>query len=388
MANLPEQQINVEVTPTPNEQPPIVYVSQGDYFRSFKVALVNNGAAWTPMSGATFEIVGKKRDKNIFQYDISAALVSGNVLTINTWDQMTAVSGPVVCEIRIHDDSRVYGTSNFILLVEGGVLDGVQSQSTLDVLAQAEQVAQQVHDVSDSVAAAQTAQSAAETAANSAANSASNAASARNTATQAAQTAQAAQSAAETAAAHMAGGSEQYAVLRKKSATDYDYAWTVGPVPSINMSALSLYLSQMWDSAGINAQVMVVYEHTMMIQAIITASKTNVSISAKSIDSLNFADYSSKSILNGSLITSDSVSYNWTIMLPCELSYDDGNGLKNARAIFMLRPSTGTQGQMYTHPFYVIPLDDISWTGEHTITFFVHGTALSMGGNTNSYREV
>lgn len=158
MANLPEQTINVEVTPNPNEQPPIVYVSQGDVFRSFKVMLVNDGAAWSPMSGATFEIVGKKRDKNIFQYEISAALVSDNELTINTLEQMTAVSGPVVCEIRIHNADDVYGTSNFIMFVEGSATDGPDSASTLDAVtraeaaaAKAEEVAEQIHDISQEV---------------------------------------------------------------------------------------------------------------------------------------------------------------------------------------------------------------------------------------------
>lgn len=173
------QTIKVDITPS--AQPAqIIYCSQGDIGRTFEILLYDGASTYTPPANSGMRIVGKKSDKNIFEY-YDGVTYSGNSVTITTQEQMTACAGPVVCELQILDGNNVIGTANFILLCEGGTQDGPYSESVLPMLARAEQAAETVEaDIAAAQAAAQTATSAAssaQTAAGQASASATNAAS-------------------------------------------------------------------------------------------------------------------------------------------------------------------------------------------------------------------
>ena len=120
---------------TPGGVPPVIHVSQYD---ADEDALVFNlYVDSTPFTaGTTATIEGTKPDMTGFTY---AASYSDNVVTADLTEQMTAVAGAVVCEVRITDGSNVVGTQNFVLSVEPAALsDGtVISDTDIPLLQQA-----------------------------------------------------------------------------------------------------------------------------------------------------------------------------------------------------------------------------------------------------------
>lgn len=174
------QQINVDITPT-GEAYEIVRCSQSDVGRSFKLNLKDGSDAYTIPNDASLEICGKKNDNYIFAYADNITIGSPRTsVTISLKEQMTACPGPVMCELRIKTTSGIIGTCNFILMVEGGVLDGVASTSDISIIAQVEQ------DIAAAEAAAATATAAATEAASSASEAAASATAASNSASAAA----------------------------------------------------------------------------------------------------------------------------------------------------------------------------------------------------------
>ena len=92
-----------------------VNVSQYDVGSEINFALYNNSSAFTPPAGTTVRVEGRKPDGNGFSYSAS---LSDNVVTVTVTDQMTVLSGEVLCELRLTKDSVDIGTANFILAVE------------------------------------------------------------------------------------------------------------------------------------------------------------------------------------------------------------------------------------------------------------------------------
>ena len=120
---------------TPGGVPPVIHVSQYDADEDALVFNLYNGS--TPFTaGTTATIEGTKPDMTGFTY---AASYSDNVVTADLTEQMTAVAGAVVCEVRITDGSNVVGTQNFVLSVEPAALsDGtVISDTDIPLLQQA-----------------------------------------------------------------------------------------------------------------------------------------------------------------------------------------------------------------------------------------------------------
>ena len=107
---------NLQIAPTLNK--PVVKVSQFDVGRQFRFVLFDGVAPFTLPNGATARIDGIKPDKHGFSYT-DAISISGNVATITTKEQMTAVHGVVECEIRFVDShQKGIGTLNFLMVVE------------------------------------------------------------------------------------------------------------------------------------------------------------------------------------------------------------------------------------------------------------------------------
>lgn len=112
----------------PNGEPePVVQCSQGDAGREFKIDLYDGEITYTPPSGATYTILGRKANKKIFQYNTTSVVkhtIGDPVyrITVILKEEMTNVGGPAECELLIKSGSIVLGTANFILLCEGGIL--------------------------------------------------------------------------------------------------------------------------------------------------------------------------------------------------------------------------------------------------------------------------
>lgn len=110
------QQVDLQYSP--GAVSPVIYVSQMDSGRQFRLVIYNeDGSAFTPEAGTTASIDGIKPDKKAFSYTDNIS-VSGNVVTITTKLQMTCVKGTVVCEVRFKKDGKNIGTINFNMIVE------------------------------------------------------------------------------------------------------------------------------------------------------------------------------------------------------------------------------------------------------------------------------
>lgn len=126
---------------------PVVYASQYDNQVNALVFQLYNGATpYIVPTGTAVLISGTKPDKTGFSY--AAASVSGNVAYCNVTQQMTAVAGDVLCELRLRTESQIIGSLNFILRVERGALndDSVLSDTDIPLIEQAVDIAANLAD--------------------------------------------------------------------------------------------------------------------------------------------------------------------------------------------------------------------------------------------------
>ena len=94
---------------------PVVHVSQYDVDRAISFTLYDGNSAASLEEGTTATIEGTKPDGHGFQY---SGTISGNVVTFNTTQQMTALAGGIECKLTLTNGSQVIGTAMFILEVE------------------------------------------------------------------------------------------------------------------------------------------------------------------------------------------------------------------------------------------------------------------------------
>lgn len=99
---------------------PRIKVSQYDKtLPQIRAALYSNNQAFEVPSGSTVYISGTKADNTGFKYECT---YSGNTVTADITEQMTAFSGDVVVEFTIESSGSRKGTENFILSVEPAAL--------------------------------------------------------------------------------------------------------------------------------------------------------------------------------------------------------------------------------------------------------------------------
>lgn len=129
---------------------PIVNVSQYDNDTgALVVSIIQKSQVWNIPEGADCVLVGTKPDGYGFSYNYTAP--SGgfdgttNRVRFSVTRQMTAVEGPVECEVIISLNSRIVGTGNFILMVERAALSDttVISDSEIPAIENAQAYAQQ-----------------------------------------------------------------------------------------------------------------------------------------------------------------------------------------------------------------------------------------------------
>lgn len=103
----------------PGGATPIFNVSQGDIGRQVGVNLFWGTSTWTPGSGVTVALRGRKPDKTVFDYATENVVeISGSSVYFETTEQMTIISGPVECELVFSSDGDVIASANFVLMVE------------------------------------------------------------------------------------------------------------------------------------------------------------------------------------------------------------------------------------------------------------------------------
>ncbi len=113
------QHIHIDIVP--GGIPTYVNVSQYDAgTRTLEMELFSSLGTLVIPSGAKASIRGTKPDGNGFSYD---ATLSGNIVTANITQQMTAAAGNVICEVVLTLDDQEIASANFIIAVERAALD-------------------------------------------------------------------------------------------------------------------------------------------------------------------------------------------------------------------------------------------------------------------------
>lgn len=109
----------------PDEVRPRIYLSQSSSgLEKLKFTLIGtDGAYYTVPSGSSVTLVGSKPDRTSFSI---ACTYSGNTVTADVTEQMTAVPGIVPAELRFANTSgAVLPTQNMELIIERSPLDGM-----------------------------------------------------------------------------------------------------------------------------------------------------------------------------------------------------------------------------------------------------------------------
>lgn len=118
----------------PSGVSPVCHVSQYDAGRQIKINLFEGINPYTIQSGDAFTLNVRKPDNTIVTTSVSGTQ-GDNYITISTTEQIAAVVGENLCELKITNGSTVIGTLNFIMQVERDVLaDGIPSQSVIEDL--------------------------------------------------------------------------------------------------------------------------------------------------------------------------------------------------------------------------------------------------------------
>lgn len=174
------QDVNLNVVPMGVR--PVVHCSQYDNnLQAIRFTLYKNNVAFSIPSGAAVLINGYKPDNTGFSY--AATAISGNTATFTVTQQMTAVAGEVLCELRVRTSDQIIGTLNFILKVEEAPLqdDAILSETDIPLIEQAVDIAanlaEYIQITVDNAAAAQASANAAAASATDAATDAASAAS-------------------------------------------------------------------------------------------------------------------------------------------------------------------------------------------------------------------
>lgn len=129
---------NIVLNLIPTGDTPSIHVAQFDVERPFTVTLKEGEDDFTP-TGYDIELQVRKVDSNIVTAIPTST--SGNVVTFNTTEQMTACSGTNIAELQLTKNSQTFATLHFYIVVQRDVLaGGLTSQS-------------EIYDLEDQIAA-------------------------------------------------------------------------------------------------------------------------------------------------------------------------------------------------------------------------------------------
>ena len=115
--------LNSDVRLVPDGTKPILFhASQYDIGRIFNVHVIDDGEDWAIPGGASAVLNAVKPDGNVYTADLST---TSSYAQIVTDEQLTAVAGSVLCEVRFTLPSgEDLGTANFVIAVEASPLEG------------------------------------------------------------------------------------------------------------------------------------------------------------------------------------------------------------------------------------------------------------------------
>lgn len=120
---------NITLNLIPTGDTPSIHVAQFDVDRPFTVTLKEGTDDFTP-TDYTIELQVRKVDNNIVT--VGPDQTSGNVVTFNTTEQMTACSGTNLAELQLTKNDQTFATLHFYLVVQRDVLaGGVTSESAI-----------------------------------------------------------------------------------------------------------------------------------------------------------------------------------------------------------------------------------------------------------------
>ena len=130
----------------PGKASPVIHCSQFDEGRAFRANLFDGAAVYTLDGTETLTIIEKKLDGN--EVTIGVTNTSDSYVDFDTTQQMTALAGTQLCELRIEKGAILIGSANFFLDCEESPDTGIASDSAIHNLE--EQIADAVADQYDS----------------------------------------------------------------------------------------------------------------------------------------------------------------------------------------------------------------------------------------------
>ena len=118
----------------PGRANPVLHCSQFDEGRAFRAMLFDGAAVYTLDGTETITLIEKKLDGN--EVTIAVTNTSDNYVDFATTQQMTALEGSQLCELRIEKGGDLIGSLNFILECEASPDTGIASDSAIHNLEQ------------------------------------------------------------------------------------------------------------------------------------------------------------------------------------------------------------------------------------------------------------
>ena len=118
----------------PGRANPVLHCSQFDEGRAFRAMLFDGAAVYTLDGTETITLIEKKLDGN--EVTIAVTNTSDNYVDFATTQQMTALAGSQLCEIRIEKGGNLIGSLNFVLACEESPDTGIASDSAIHNLEQ------------------------------------------------------------------------------------------------------------------------------------------------------------------------------------------------------------------------------------------------------------
>lgn len=119
----------------PNGIMPVLHASQYDISRSYHIDITELGAPYKLDGTETLTINERKGDNNICTLDVENTFADKTYIEFTSTEQMCAVWGSNLCELRIIKGGVDLGTLNFILEVEASPIEGgIQSESEINNL--------------------------------------------------------------------------------------------------------------------------------------------------------------------------------------------------------------------------------------------------------------
>ena len=130
----------------PGKASPVIHCSQFDEGRAYRANLFEGASVYTLDGTETITLIEKKLDGN--EVTIAVTNTNDSYVDFATTQQLTALAGPQLCELRFEKGADLIGSANFILDCEESPDTGIASDSAIHNLE--EQIAEAVADQYDS----------------------------------------------------------------------------------------------------------------------------------------------------------------------------------------------------------------------------------------------